>query len=68
MMKMKMKLNNKDYDYDRIEKKDYDNDELSDVLSKCNEIDQNDKDDLLPGLSSFDKMVEEIKEFRKIDE
>lgn len=65
---MKIKLNNDDYDYEQIENKDYDNDEMSDVLSKCNEIDNNDKQNLIPRLSNFDKMVEEIREFRKIEE
>ena len=68
MIKMKLKLNNDDYDYEQIENKDCDNDEMSDVLSKCNEIDNHDKKSLIPRLSNFDKMVEEIREFRKIEE
>ncbi len=56
---MRMKLQSNDYDLEQIEQKFYNNDELSDVVSKCNKIDQDDKHDLLPRLSNFDKMVKE---------
>ena len=57
------KLKKKDYDVDHFDYSCDNDDEISDVLSKCNDIDEYDQTQLFGQLSNFDKKVKEYKEF-----
>ena len=57
------KLKKKDYDVDHFDYSCDNDDEISDVLSKCNDIDEYDQTQLFGQLSNFDKKVKEYLEF-----
>ena len=42
----------------------YDEDEISDVISKCNELDEADQEFMCGQLSDFDRRVKALKEFK----